>query len=340
VASWAYLFDRDGEMLDEFGGIFKRSSGVNSIGELRFTLAVNDEKNIESNLRFKNWIVILNDDGREFWAGRLDKDRGWGNGTSKHFAYSAEDMFNDRIGPYSLPYALLNTAGVIAKNVLAIANEKEDTLIRPGDIYTGGKRCGTFISPATYLSENLAQVVKQSGHEWEVVPQIVNNHLTLYLNWYERIGTEVDGGLNDRNCKVDEDSLTEITRPLKNRMLGVGSDKEVKTNYLASNRASIDKFGLQEGRIDVNAGTKEGVEYLTRQELAWRAFPADMFKATATNIDGTYTLLRKGNVLSFENAKAGYGPKGTIGTQSAVRIMGMADGDDVEGIALSIQKEN
>lgn len=339
MSSWAYLFDRRGNLLDEFGGVFKKSSGISSIGELRFTLSVLDEKNIEPNLRLKNWIVILNDENKAPWVGRLDDERGWGNGTSKHFAYSAEDMFNDRVGTYGLPYGILNAAGLIVKKIVTIANEDEDTLIRPGDIYTGGDRCGTFISPATYLSENIAQIVKQSGHEWEVIPQVVNNRLKLWLNWYERMGQELDASLNDRNCKVDEDSLKEAGR-IKNKIIGVGSDKQVQNHYVATNRASRDKYGLQEGRIDVNAGTKEGVEFLTKQELKARSFPAEMFKATVTNIDGIYPLIRNGNVLPFENANAGYGPRGSIGTQSPVRIMGMADSGDVEGIALNILKEN
>ena len=339
MSSWAYVFSRRGEMLDEFGGVFKKSSGVLSIGELRFNLSVDDEKNSEPTLRFKNWIVVLNDEGKAPWVGRLDRDRGWGGGTSKHFAYSAEDMFNDRCGTYGLPYGLLTTAGLIVKKAIMIANEDEDTLIRPGDIFTGGEQCGTFISPATYLSENLAQVVKQSGHEWEIVPQIVDNRLRLYLNWYERMGQDVDGGLNNRNCKIDEDSLSE-TAAIKNKIVGIGSDKQVQTHFMAMNQASRDKYGLQVGRIDVSAGTKEGVEFLTKQELARRAFEQDMFKATATNIDDTYQYLRNGNVLTFENSRAGYGANGTIGTQSKVRIMGMADSDSVEGIGLNILKEN
>jgi len=339
MSSWAYLFDRRGNLLDEIGGLFSKSSGVNSIGELRFKLSVIDEKNTEPNLLFKNWIVVLNNDGKAPWVGRLDEDQGWGNGTSKHFAYSAEDMFNDRVGSYGLPYPLLNTAGACVKKFITIANEAEDTLIRPGDVFMGGNTCGTFISPAIYLSENMAQVIKQSGYEWEIVPQIVDNRLRLWLNLYERMGQELDVSLNDRNCQVDEDSLKKTGR-IKNRIIGIGSDKQVQTHFVAINRASIDKYGLQEGRVEVNAGTSEGVEFLTRQELALRSVTKDLFKATVTNIDGIYPLIRKGNSALFENSRAGYGTNGRIGTQSRVRIMGMSESDEVEGIALSIQKEN
>lgn len=339
MASWAYLFDRRGNLLDEFDGVFQKSKGINSVGECRFTLAVSNPKNIKSNLRFKNWIVVFNDNGLDNWVGRLDTPRSWGGGTNKHFAYSAEGIFSDRIGSYTIPYGILNTAGVCIKQIIKIANEDDDTLIRAGNIFTGGTRCGTFISPATLLMENIAQIVKQSGHEWEIVPQIVNNKLRLYLNWYERQGTVVDGSLNDRNCKIDEDSLSE-TGPIKNAILGVGNNQEIRTHFLARSRSSIEEYGLQATRIDVDAGEAAGVQALTQQQLARLAWPRNMFKATATNVDNTYQRLRLGNVLPFENSNAGYGANGMIGTQNRVRIWGMADSGTVEGVALSILEEN
>ena len=81
MASWAYLFDRRGHILDEFDATFRRSWGVNTVGECRFTLPVNEAKNTETNLQFGNHIVVMNDEGLPPWSGRLETPRSWGNKT-------------------------------------------------------------------------------------------------------------------------------------------------------------------------------------------------------------------------------------------------------------------
>jgi hypothetical protein len=338
MTSWANLFDRSGHLLDEFDGTFQRSWGINAVGECKFTLPVRALKNTNQNFRFKNWLVVFNNEGLPPWVGRLETPRGWGNKTNKHKALSAESVFANRIGTYTLPYGLVQPAGVIFRRLINIANDAEDTLIHPGKIFGEGGRCGTFISPATLLSENIAQILKQSGHEYEIEAQVVNNQLTLLGNWYDRMGETVDGGLNDRNCGIDEESLSEVG-PIYNVVLGLGKGDQLKTHHLAINQNSIDEYGRNETRVDVDSEAAEGVLALTEQELARLAWPHKMYRATATNKNGTYALLRKGNVLAFENSDAAYGAQGRIGTQEQVRIYGMAANDDVQGVALTIIEE-
>jgi hypothetical protein len=72
------------------------------------------------------------------------------------------------------------------------------------------------------------------------------------------------------------------------------------------------------------------------KRLAW---PRRELKATATNVDDLYPLLRLGNIAPYENPKAGFGKGGTVGTQAYVRIMAMAYSDDEEGVELTLQEE-
>lgn len=336
MASWGLLFDRQrGHILDEFDGSFKRSWGINSIGECRFTLPINDRKNNETNFQFGNHLVVLNDDGLPPWSGRLETPRSWGNKTNKHFAVSHESFFRDRVGTYTLPYGLLQPAGVIFKQLIRIANEEEDTLIRAGDVFTGGQRCGTIISPIVPLIDNIEKILKQSGHEYEIVPVVANNRLTLYGNWYAEQGVDTGSSLNDSNCRIDENSLSE-NGPIYNKLIGVGKEQQIQNHHVAIDQRSRGRYGLRVAPYEVDAVEAVAVEALTEQQLRAVAYPRRAFRATASKVGGLYYLLRKGNRMQFESTEAGYGLHGVIGTQATVRIYGMAYTDDLDGVALTI----
>ena len=336
MASWGILFDRQrGHILDEFDAVFQRSWGINMVGECKFTLPVKDSKNTLSNFQFGNHLVVFNDVGLPAWSGRLETPRGWGNKTNKHKAVSHESFFFDRVGPYTKPYGLLNPAGIILRQMIQIANAAEDTLIRPGDIDNGGKRCGTIISPAIKLSDNINQILKQSGSEYEIVPVVANNRLILRANLYAEQGVDTGASLNDSNCRIDENSLSEVG-PIYNWLLGVGKEQEIKNHYVALDQLSIDQYGLRQEPLEVDAVEAPAVQALTLQQLAVMKQPRRTFRATASNVGGLYPLLRKGNRIQFESAEYGYGTRGVVGTQAEVRIMGMAYSDDIDGVALTI----
>lgn len=329
------MFDRRGQILDEFDAPFQRSWGINMVGECKFTLPVRDTKNTEANFQFGNHIVVMNDDGLPPWCGRMTTPRVWGNKTTKHKAISSESIFADRIGPYTKPYGIIGEAGRNFLTILQIANDAEDTLIRTGDVYRGGSNTGTLISPAVLLSDNIGQILKQSGCEYEVVPQVVNNRLTLYLNLYAEMGTDTGVALNDANCRIEENSLSE-NGPIKNLLLGIGQEQEIQNHYLATNKASRDTYGLMAAPYEVNAVEAPAVEALTLQQLAELRRPRKTFRATASQVNNLFRSLRNGNRLWYENVENGYGARGIVGTQAQVRLFGMAYSDSVDGVALTI----
>jgi hypothetical protein len=335
MASWGLLFDRRGHLQDEFESSFKRSWGINMVGQCRFTLPINDPKNTLQNFEFGMHLVVMNDEGLPPWSGRLETPRVWGNKTNKHYAESHAKYWQDRIGEYTIPYGLLQPAGTIIKRIIRIANMREDTLLRPGDIFTGGKKCGTVISADQYLAENVEQIIKQSGHEYEIVPVVNNNRLILYLNWQSQLGIETGVSLNDSNSRIEENSLSE-NGPIKSLILGTGKVNEIKNHHLAIDHASWQRYGLREMPLEVDAVEAVAVKVMTEQQLDELADPSRTFRATASNVDGLYQLLRLGNRVQFESVESGYGKRGIIGTQAAVRILGMACADEVDGAALTI----
>jgi hypothetical protein len=334
MASWGILFDRQrGHILDEFEAVFQRSWGINMVGQCKFTLPVKSPKNTLSNFQFGNHLVVFNDVDLPAWSGRLETPRTWGNKTNKHLALSHESIFFDRIGKYARPDGISGSAGKILREIIQIANATEDTLIRPGDIYNGGRHCGTFISIAVRLGDNINQILKQSGCEYEVVPRMENNRLKLYANLSQQLGVNTGASLNDSNCRIEEESLSEVG-PIQNWIMGVVPDSQVRNHLMVSDPASIDRYGLRQAPYEVEFSG--ALEALTLQQIEVMKQPRRTFRATASKSGFLYSRLRNGNRTYFETAKYGYGIRGRVGTQADVRIMGMAYSDDIEGVALTL----
>jgi hypothetical protein len=322
VASKGYFFDRQGQMLDEIDAVFVRGYKPNDVTTCNFEAPTADLHNTDVNTNFGDFLVILNSEGLAAWVGRIDPPQSWGDDKVEHTAYSAEDVFNIRNGPITLPYSIHNPAGAIFRELIKIANNEEDTLVRPGEIYEGGTMCGALISPLSTLMTNVRGLVKRSGQEWDITPSIVKNRLTLYANWYEKRGQVLDRSFNPENCKMHEGSLS-VVGPIYNVILGLGQENSQGGRKLHMTRdlASIAKYGMRFTKYEVNFESQEAVDYFTE------------------NVDDLYPLLRLGNIAPYENPKAGFGKGGTVGTQAYVRIMAMAYSDDEEGVELTLQEE-
>lgn len=329
------MFDRSGYLLDEFDGTFARAWGINMVTECKFTLPALYAKNTEINFEFGNHIVVMNDDGMPEWVGRMETPRGWGNKTTKQKAISEESIFADRIGRYTRPYYIFGTAGSNLLQIIHIANAAEDTLIQIGDLYRGGLNTITLITASENLSANIDQILNQSRCEYEIVPVVTNNRLQLYANLYAEMGVDTGASLNDSNCRIEENSLSE-NGPIKNLLVGVGKEQQIRNRYRVFNQASIARYGLRESPYEVNAVEATAVAALTLMQLAALKSPRKTFRVTASKANSLYPLLRKGNRSQFESADVGYGKSGVVGTQATVRILGMAYSDSVDGVALTI----
>lgn len=330
MASKGYIFDwRHGHLLDEIDSEFECTWTMSAVDTCKFGYPDNPTKNTKELFEFGNWLCVLNDEGLPPWVGKLEPPRARGRNLVKHNALSAPNIFNQRIGTYQLPRGLLDTAGNIYRELLHITNAEENTLIHPGEIFMGGKVCGTIISPATNLMFNVEQLLKQSGHDYSIDPLIVDNRLTLQANWYERKGAMIDRGLNEGNCELDNDAL-EDTGPIYNIVLGLGpeSGNQVRTHFLAREQPSIDKYCARATRYNAPSGEAPAVEALTNAEVKRLAYPRRVFKGTASSADGLYSVLRLGNILPFDG----------LGVQAYVRLLGMSHKDGTEGTALTLKE--
>ena len=338
MSSYALLFDRSGKLLDEINGTFSRSWKLSASDQCKFAFPVSSPKCTRRNFEAGNY----NEDGLTAWGGRMDMPRGWQSGEIKITAYSGEDQFAQRAGvPFVYPYVVKATAGVIFQELVRVANLEEDTLLRPGEIYMGGATTALEISPATLLSIGITRLLKRTGMDYSVEPVVLGNQLTFQANWYERRGSLVGAGFNDRNSELVEDGLEE-QGPIINRVFAYsdGESNGERKYYLAEDKESRAQFGLHHKPLPVSTdgeGAEAVVKWAAEAEVKRLAWPRKVYKGTAKRTDNFFSTLDIGNIYPYENAEAGFGDGEEIGTETHVRLKGMAytDGDDNASVVLT-----
>ncbi len=342
MSSFAYLFDLQGNMLDEIDGIFRREWKLNTVGKCSFTYPVGDAKFKKGIFQPGNHIVVLHNGGLPKWGGKLLLPRKWGNGTVKIECLSAGNIFNSRYGPEPpiMPYMKSGVPGNVYREIVKVANDSENALLVNGDIFDASRKgAATQISPATPLMTNIAQIVQQSKEEWDVTPLVVNNRLTLLANWYQQRGRKINRALNNKNCKIVEDSLTE-KGPIWNRIFAFDSTGSTTNYYVAVDEDSRKEFGLFAKPLPVSSSDSTAIGSAAISELERYAWPTSLFNATLNYDEALIAEVADlGNKLPFENAEAGFGDNGKVGTDTWTRIYGMAFTDGDSEVALTLNKE-
>lgn len=334
MASFGMLFNRKGYLLDEIDGIFSRSWKRSGVGTCSFTFPASHHKCTEQNFEIGNYLVVYHDSGWPDWVGRLDTPRGWGRPWLTVNALSAESLFAERTGPpYMFMQRLKGTGGVCFTDLVNIANLEEDTLMRPGEIYGGDRETATLVLPNFTLERNLNQLLKRTGHEYSVTPQVVNSRLTLLANWYKTIERDLDISLNESNCEMRADTLKE-EGPIKNCIFAYCEEKLLF--YQARDLESIHKYGLRQGALSVSAEDIETVKWNADEELKRKAWPRRTFQAIPRQLPSLTPYLRVGYRPLYENAIVGFGKTGR-GTNVRVTIDGLAAKDD-EGSGLVLRE--
>ena len=338
MTSWAYVYDRSGNLLDEFDGTFRRSWGINALGQCNFALSVLDAKNTRANLEFGNYIVVNNNEGLPLWVGRMEPPRSWGASTTKHSAVTPEILFREMNGAMGWGYHLIDSPGGILRTLIGVINEEDDKLLREGDIIGGDSRVAVTIEPSMTLFEGWDSVLSLYRYEWDITPLIAENRLQLMVNLYDDQGENTNDGLNDMNCRIDEENSLTENGPIYNKIFLYSNQRPRRCFTSVQNNESIERYGERVIPVGVDTVSTDSLEVVGERMLRTMAFPRRTFKATASNIDGLYSRLRLGNLFYLESVKYGYAGQGIVGTQSEVRILGMAYNDSTDGVALTIEK--
>lgn len=321
------IFNRAGVELAQFRAAVSRSWVIGGEGRATMTLASRKTEYVNDLvLRSGNWLLVENDTLPE-WVGVIDLPREWSARQVTVNAFSPERVFAQRIGP--LEETVKGPAGALFADLIKRVNKTELTLIRPGNIWTGGPVQENILHPYL-LSQALSTIQKLSLEEYAWRPVITyNGILNVYADWFYQLGTQVSapliegkagGNIENGGAEMVEDGT------ICNSIFGYGpgttwASRPSKTNYSQNN--SVERAGLRQTSKDY--GYISALDVIEKSNIAYlrkNSYPTRNFNVTALNRGDTFKFMQLGNRLPLSLQSVGF-TGDSIGIETNVRILGM-----------------
>jgi hypothetical protein len=336
------LYSHFGIPLAELATNVTREYRLDAPGVCRFIFQHSDA--LEESLILPGNYVTVVSEGVQTWLGRISNYREWTGEGPRIQAYQAQQVLEDRwyleIDPVTnmllAPPTLQGSVAQIITNMLVIANQYEDTLLRPGVMYGGGPNRQETINQ-DFLS-HLGFVIGRSGYDYDVTPQIsgTTGQLTIALNLYQYKGINtspiftLEEGLNIE-LRFDQ-TLTQNSK-IVNRFVGVG-DGVNDSNRLAALAVDADsrkKYGLRMYSESFLGVTEIGtLQSNTNTYIANSAKWHDTIRVTC-NDPSLFPYLVDGNSVHVVLYSYGFLANGKVGKDVVTRILS-AEIEDAAGV--------
>lgn len=321
------VFNRAGVELAQFRATVKRSWTIGAEGRASMVLASRKTNYVNDTvLRFGNWLLVEND-SLPHWVGVIDTPREWSARQVTVNAFTPERVFSQRIG--SLEQKISGPAGSIFVALINRVLSQEMTLLRSGNIWTGGDPREIVLHPYP-LSQALSTLQKQSGEEYSFRPSItVSGTLIVFCDWLDKLGIvtnvpliegKAGGNIENSGVYMVEDGT------IYNNVLGYGpgsawASRPNKENLATDN--SLAQYGLRQTSKDY--GSVSSVDVINRGNIGLMrrsSQPVKNFSVTALNRGDTFKYIRLGNRLELSLQSVGFTGSG-LGLKTYIRILGM-----------------
>lgn len=321
------IFDREGFPIAEFRAAVERSWSLVDEGRALFTYPSRKTDVVnEKTLQFGNWLLVEST-ALPPWVGVIDTPREWSPRVVAVHAYTPERVFGWRRGP--LEKKVKQPPGALFAYLLSLVNNAEITILKPGDLWLGGKTREETFNP-TPLSEDLARIVERSGEEYTWRPVIEDTgRLAVYADWAQVLGADTGALLQEGKGRGNVESVGNILvedGDIVNDMLAYGDGQSwtSKPTFIFRIDDSISRYGLRQTAEEFSGVTdKTSLEDNADDALKTAKNPTRSFHLNAANVGDTFQYLRIGNILDLRFESMGF-TGGGIGHEASVRITGMA----------------
>lgn len=340
IPSKVAFYDIDGTPITEVQGVAPRSWRLNNVGQASLQLSILDEKCRREVLEFGR-LVVISHEKLGLWSGPVDTPREWGGYLMTINAYSAEKLLDWRHGRMQM---LKGTAGEIFEKIVTTANQEGDTLLRVGEVWTGGTNRQRELDYKSLLKE-AQELAKLADNEFGVEPEIqVDGKLIYRAHWWQRRGAECAEGLKDggegANMEVDQKSLREQGE-IWNDITGYGDGATWASRpiFRATDEDSVRQFGRRQkaqwfSGVKQESTLKENVESM----LAEQAWPRKTFPCSALNVGNTWRNIRLGNTMPVEQRLAGFSDSGGVGMATTGRVLAYSYSEATQKVPLTMDE--
>lgn len=314
----------NGSFLTTLSCVADRSWVTNNKGKCTIVLSNSDPKATKKIMLTRNLISITHPK-LPLWAGVIETDQEWDyQGKCTYTAWSGESLLIGRTPTIGKMTA--STPGALYEQLIALANENEDTLIRPGEIEKSGGSAEVTLD-GTNLFEVILDLATRHDMEFSITPRLSNNNTLIFdANWQPRFGTLIPRLIREGyNAKKPSRPLR-VTRRVVNKLtaIGEGSTEETRPMVTVQDDNSIGLFGLMEGVEDFDGITdRNALRVAAMKRLRVLRYPKYTVGVSVLDVDDTFSYMKKGNSFVFESSSYGFQASTGIGFTAKLRIMSM-----------------
>ena len=313
------IYSKDGTPITDIKASVIRSSLLNEVGEAVFFMSTASTKSRREVLEYGNFLYIQNDSLPD-WVGVIDTPRVWHHGYVEVHAFEPQFLLAYRLAP--LNGIIEGTPGEKFTDLLAVANGREDTLIRAGNVFTGGISSQETMTGS--VGEHIKKIRENAKHDWILTPNIdAAGRLTIIMDWLEKAGVLTDLELSQGQNILYGDTPLEESGELINSIQAVSDvtgGTQTVTTYQDDTARSTN--GLREvrqslsGTSEVTALTSNTKQIIDLQKSASLSTPL-----TAVNVGSTFANIRIGNIVKYKYTDVGFDGD-VLGMSQFVRIEG------------------
>lgn len=289
------IYQRTGIGLCDPKVTVERNLDLITEGEAEFDIVTTDPACRDDFLRFGNWLLVENSK-LESWVGMIDEIQEWHRFYVHVHAFTPERQLMYRDVPKGLRMSM--KAGSIFKEIINFTNRVEPTPLQVGDIWVGGGDMPQENLTGDHLADYLASLVERSNCEYNFVAAPFNGKLTIYGNWYQRLGVDTQFPLEESWNLSEEDNGLRIQGKVANDLQGFGSGQSTSDRPLANyeDAASISKYGRRQGTKSYSDYTGAGaVMKALKNEINQTREPDNVFQYMALDQGDTWLNLHVGS---------------------------------------------
>ena len=317
MAGLKTIFSRNGTPLTDFRASASRSSLLNNIGEAVFSIATNSVKCKREYLEYGNYVLFRHGALGD-WVGVIDTPRIWRNGYVEVHAYEVPFLLQYRIPP--LNDVVDGSPGDRFEQLLRIANEQADTLLRPRSVAKTGAVTSEKVSESIYT--HMRKISEANNYDWVCSPIIDGNGLlTVAIDWLERAGLVTDLELTQGKNILYGDTPLEESGELVSYAEAV-SDPQNEDGSLSSSYSVDTGYGFRAVRT-VYSGAQElaALDSYAKEVVQKNSSPSLSTPLTVVDFGSTFENIRLGNVVKYRYSNVGFTEAG-LGTTNYLRVMG------------------
>jgi len=319
----------------------ERSWVLNDKGKCTLPFAVTDAKAVRRYMGSR-LLIYIDHPTLPAWGGVIETDENWReDGVIEFTAWSGESLLISRKPIVGLVTA--GSPGGLFAKLINLANKDEDLRIRVGNINQAGGSAEATLD-GTNLFDVIQSLAQRHKMEFSIDPILdADGKLYFSANWYVRQGVNSPLVLKEGLNIERRGNVYRRQRRVANKVTGLGSASTNATRpaYSVIDAESRDLYGLMEEVVDFNDVTLQAtlIEN-TKEKLGALRFPRDTYQITALDVDDTFGSIRKGNVHPLKAQTFGWLSDSSVGTDEAVRLLGMRYFDNPNVCELTVDKDS